>query len=113
MERRYKTAMSYGKEKVDGNLIRTNKRTVGIERSGPNIVCTGIKITMDEMARAADMGVRRNSTANLALKLVETLRVGTTVIFLAVVSEVAAEWSRSVLDTERRLVFVKSGYLMR
>lgn len=45
--------------------------------------------------------------------LVDILRVSIIKIILALVRVISGDWGRNVLDTDLRLMFVKSGYLMR
>lgn len=56
------------------------------------------------MERATDIGVRGSWTARNALLFVEILKGRTTKTFLALMREIAAEYGRSVRDTEEWLM---------
>lgn len=99
-------------EKDDGKSETSVERLERIERSRPYAVQDGIEITLGDMARAADMDVRRSLAASFASGLVKVFKVSTTKHFLAFVREAAAKHVRSVLNTEGRLMFVKYGHLM-
>lgn len=73
MEKSYERVLSYGKEEIDGKLRRENDRSARTEIVGPYLVCDGITITIDDMARALDATVRRSSATSFASELVEIL----------------------------------------
>lgn len=66
---------------------------------------------MDELAGTADVGVRRSVTATFALGLVESFNVSTIKRF-GVCGRGRSWTGRGVSDTDVRLTFVKSVYLM-
>lgn len=94
-----------------GNLDGTIK-IARIERKGSYVVGIWSTATMDGMARAADADVRRSSGASFASGLVESFEVSTMKILLRNVRKIAVERGRNVPDTELRLAFVRSGYLL-
>lgn len=60
------------------------------------------------MAQAADVGVRRSSTASFAEGLFVTFEVVTITLFLIFLQKVATKWGTNIPDVEVRLIFVKS-----
>lgn len=64
------------------------------------------------MGRAADLRVCRSPAASIASGLVVRFRVTTTKILFVFVRDVDVACRINVSDTEARLTFVKSGYLM-
>lgn len=91
MQRRYEWAMSYGRKETNGRLGRSDEIMAKIAKSGQSVVGDGIKIKIDEMARASNVGVQRSSAASFASRSVKSFKVSTTEICLAFVREVAAE----------------------
>lgn len=71
----YERGMSYGRKEGDGKLARSAERLAGNERSGPYVVPDGITITMDEVLRAPEGGVRRSVTSSFASGLVDIFEV--------------------------------------
>lgn len=84
-----------------------------LERSGLYVVRDEMIITIIEMPRVADLGVRKSSTASFALELVKSFKVSNISIFSALVCTIAADQGKSFPDTELRLTFVKFNYLMK
>lgn len=72
-------------------LRLTEKRMARKERSGWYVVRCGIIITMHEMSREADVGVRWGFTARCASVLVENFKVNSIKIVLSLVREIPAE----------------------
>lgn len=64
MERSYKKAPLCGKKEDNEKLGPSDVRLTKIERSGPYIVQNGITATIDKMAWAADVGLRRSFSAS-------------------------------------------------
>lgn len=77
MRRCYERALSYGMKVDNGMSRRTDERRASIERSEPYVVREGITITMDEIAGATDVGVRRSSTAGFLPGMVVIIRKST------------------------------------
>lgn len=61
----------------------SDERLERIEWSGPYILRDGITITMDEMARAADMNVTRSLTGSFGSQLMRIINESTIKLFLA------------------------------
>lgn len=64
MERCYERVPSYGKQEADWKMSASNERLAWIERKLPYVVHVGITITLDDMARAAYVGLHRSSIAS-------------------------------------------------
>lgn len=58
-KRGYRSLLPYRKEAIDGQLTRKDARFAKVESSESYLVRDGIKFTINEMARAADVGVKR------------------------------------------------------
>lgn len=90
VEWRNRKALSYGMEKKDEKSGRGDERLQSLESSGPFVVRDMIKITMDELVRTADVGVRRGLTVRFESGMVNIFKVSSIEMFLALVCEVAA-----------------------
>lgn len=71
-----------------------------------------LAFTMNEMARATDVDVRRSFTDSLVSVLGEIFKVTSIAIFSTLMDEAAAEQVKIVVDTKLQLMFEQSGYLM-
>lgn len=76
-------ALSYGKEKDDGTLRRSEEILAKIERGGMYVLCDGLTTTMNEMAQIADIDVCRGSKASFESGLVEIFKLRTIKMFWA------------------------------
>lgn len=90
MEKMHGKAPSDEKKKDDGKLGRSDERLERVENNRPYVVRDVITITMEEMVRAADVGVLRSLTASFASELVNFFEVTTTKMILALLSEIDA-----------------------
>lgn len=61
-------------ERDNGNSGSSNETLERVERSKPYVLLDGIKIIMDEMAWAANMGLRKSLTAVFRTGLVEIVK---------------------------------------
>lgn len=80
MKKRYKRVLSYGEKKDNGKFGRSDKRMEKIENCGPHAIRDGIKITMNKIASAANVGVRGSSAASYALGLMDNFKMSTVMI---------------------------------
>lgn len=112
MRSRYENELSHEMKNDNEKLRWCYERLEGVELSGSYVVREEITITMDNMARATDMNVRKSLTVSFATGLAKIFKVSTINTFQAHVRKVAAEQGKKVPDAEVRLTFAKSGYLM-
>lgn len=89
-----------------------HERSKNAESNRQYLVRGGIKITMDEMSRAADERVRRSSANRFASGLEESFKGGAIQIFSAFARDVAAERGENVPNREMRLRVLKSDYMI-
>lgn len=107
MQRSYEKALSYGKNEGDWKLGRSEEQFAKIEKSGPYVVRARIASRTDEMERAANVDVRRSSTASYASASVKIFKLSTMKTFLTLAAGGSYETGRNALHTELRLAFVK------
>lgn len=113
IERSYERVQKYRSKEDDGRLGRSGRKLVRTKRSWSYVVCDILTGTIDEMARAADVGMHWSSTAGFVSGLVKFLEVSTMKIFLAVVRKVTLKWGRNVSKAKQQLAFVRSRFVTR
>lgn len=95
MKRGYEKAWTYRKEVGEGGLRQCDEILARIVKRCSHAVRNGISISLEEIAQAADVRMRRSSTASFVSELVILFDVSTVKVFLGIVRQIAAKWVKT------------------
>lgn len=84
-----------------------------VKQNGSYLVRDGITITMDYLSRAVSGSEKTVPSTRLAVDLVHLFRKSMMQSSKALVHEIGKEGKAKIPDSEVRLTFLKSGYILR